>query len=193
MTILINKFKELSQIEIIGVITIISVVLTAIIYLLMRPIELELTSQTVYGVIDLEFAWNVEQINQILSSWGDELITMEVNAVLLDFGFLVVYSLSLAGVSLLLTKFGMFGTWSNWGYYFTLIPFVAASFDVVENVNLLLILSSPSSFPSFAPLIASICATIKFGLIIATVVFWIAGLGFSIIIKGKESLRQDKF
>ena len=56
-----------------------------------------------------------------------------------------------------------------------------AGFDAIENINLLLMLSSPSSFPSFAPLVASICATIKFGLIIATILFWVIGLVYSAI------------
>ena len=181
MTIILNKVKAISEVKIIGLITIISVVLTVIIYFLMRPIELELTTQTAYGIIDLEFAWNVEQIDQILASWGEELILREFHAVLLYFGFLVGYSLSLAGVTLLLTKSGVFGSWNDVGYYFTLIPFLAAIFDFVENVNLLLILNSPSSFPSFAPLAASICATIKFGLIISIVLFWIVGLIYSLM------------
>ncbi len=181
MISLIDKLKEYSETRILFLVTLLSLVFTVIFYFLMRPIEMELTSQTAYGVIDLEFAWNVERMEGILSSWEDELITKEVNAVLLDFGFLIFYSLALAGVTILLTKSGVFTSLTNIGYYFTLIPFLAALFDAIENVNLLFILTSPSNYPQFAPFVASICATIKFSLIIATVLFWFGGAIFSIV------------
>ena len=181
MTIILQRLRNYTETKLIAILTSIAILVTGIIFLLMRPIELELTTQTVYGIIDLEFAWSVGQTEKILATWGEELISKEINAVLLDFGFLVVYSLSLAGVTFLLTKFGVFGSWANLGYYFTLIPFLAAFLDFVENINLLIVLNFPSSFPSFAPLVASICATIKFGLIIATVLFWIIGLAYSLV------------
>ncbi len=181
MTLIMSKLKEFSESRLLPILTVISLVFTVLVYLLMRPIEVELTTQTAYGVIDLEFAWNVEQMETILSSWGDELIAKEINAVLLDFGFLVVYSLSLTGVTLLLTKLGAFTSLTNLGYYFAILPFIAAGFDFIENVNLLLVLSSPSSFPSFAPLLASICAALKFGLIIITIIFWFGGILYSLV------------
>ena len=181
MGVFLQELKDYSETKILALITIISIVLTIIFYLLMRPIESELTAQTLFGVIDLEFAWNAEQIDNIFTAWGDELISKEINAVILDFGFLMVYSLSLAGITLILTKSGVSKSWTTYGYYFALFPFFAAGFDAIENINLLLMLSSPSSFPSFAPLVASICATIKFGLIIATILFWVIGLVYSAI------------
>jgi hypothetical protein len=181
MAIIISKIKEFSESRLLTVLTTISLIFTFLIYLLMRPIELDLTTQTAYGVIDLEFAWNIEQMETILSSWGEELIAKEINAVLLDFGFLIVYSLSLFGVTLLLTKAGTFTNLTHLGYYFAILPFIAAGFDFIENVNLLLILTSPSSFPSFAPLFASICAALKFALIAITILFWFVGIIYSLL------------
>ncbi|MHA2108007.1 MAG: hypothetical protein ACXABU_05530 [Candidatus Hodarchaeales archaeon] len=181
MSVVIQKMKDYSETKIIAVVTTLAIIFTAIVFFLMRPIEQELTTQSVYGVIDLEFAWNVLQMEQILASWGDDLIAMEINAVLLDFGFLIVYSLSLAGITLLITQSGILRSWTNLGYYFTVIPFIAAAFDVIENINLLLILSSPSSFPTFAPFVASVCASFKFGLIIATALFWLLGVSSYVI------------
>lgn len=145
----------------------------------MRPVETELTSQSEYGVLELEFAWTIDQIETIFTAWGDELITKELGVTFLDFGFLIFYSLTLSGITLILTRRGTFGTLTNWGYFLTIIPIIAALFDGIENINLVLMLTSPSNFPSFAPFIASISAVIKFSLIILTILFWIIGFAFA--------------
>jgi hypothetical protein len=99
----------------------------------------------------------------------------------LDFGFLIFYSLALGGVTLLLTRKLFVGPMNLYGYAFTLAPFIAAILDVIENINLILMLTSPSSIPEFAPMLASISATFKFGLIILTIAFWGVGLIYSLI------------
>lgn len=148
---------------------------------LMRPVEIELKSKSVYGVLDLEFAWTVDQIETVFKAWGDELITKELGVTFLDFGFLIFYSLALSGITLLLTRRGTFGVLTNWGYLFTIIPVVAAFFDSIENINLVLMLISPSAIPFFAPFFASISAVIKFSLIIITILFWIIGFLYSFL------------
>ena len=95
---------------------------------------------------------------------------------LLDFAFLVFYSMFMAGVTLILTRKTFHGKFHEWGYKITLIPFLAALFDVIENLNLILMLTSPSSYPIFAPFVASISATVKFSLLGAVIVFWLLGI-----------------
>ena len=155
--------------------TVISLIFTGIIFLLMRPVEAELKSLTSYGVMELEFAWTATQIDNILSAWGNSLISKEIGVTLLDFGFLVFYSTTMAGVTIILTRKIFQETLNNWGYKIALVPFLAAIFDVIENVNLLLMLTSPSSFPTFSPFVASICAVIKFSLLGVTAIFWLIG------------------
>ncbi len=172
----IGKLIESPRNKVVGLSTCIAAVLSIIVYLLMGPVETELTSTTGFGVMELEFAWTIAQIEIIFAAWGESLIVKELGVTLLDMIFLVAYSVTLAGVTLLLTREVFLEPIKNWGYYFTLIPFLAAIFDFVENINLILMLNSPTAFPEFAPFLASVCATIKFGLLIATIVFWIVGL-----------------
>ena len=159
--------------------------MTAIIFLLMRPVEAELKSLTPYGVIELEFAWTVTQIDNILSAWGNSLISKEIGVILLDFGFLAFYSTTLAGITIILTRKAFQGTLNNWGYKIALVPFLAAVFDIIENANLLFMLTSPSSFPAFSPFVASICAMIKFSLLGLTAIFWLFGCIFTLLRRGK--------
>ena len=142
----------------------------------MQPVENELMSSTGFGVMELEFAWTVEQIETIFAAWGESLIAKELGVTIIDTIFLVAYSVALAGVTLLLTRKFFVEPLDTWGYYFTFVPFLAAFFDIVENINLILMLNSPSAFPEFSPFLASVCAMIKFGLLGLTIIFWIIGI-----------------
>jgi len=147
----------------------------------MRPVEAELKSLTSYGVMELEFAWTVTQIDEILTVWGNSMILKELGVTFLDFGFLIFYSAALAGVTIILTRRVFHEILNDWGYRIALVPFLAAGFDVIENINIIFILTSPSSYPSFTPLVVSVCATIKFGLLIVTIIFWVMGLVFTLL------------
>ncbi len=171
----INNLRDFPRDKTLYIATVISLVFTVIIFLLMRPVEAELKSLTPYGVMELEFAWTIAQIDKILTAWGNSLILKEIGVTFLDFGFLVFYSTALSGVTLILTRKVFHGTMNNWGYRIALVPFLAAIFDVIENINLIFMLTSPSSFPAFAPLVTSVSATIKFSLLVGTVIFWLVG------------------
>lgn len=174
-----SKIKELSdfpQDKKLKITTLVSLVFAIAIFLLMLPVETELKSLTPYGVMDLEFAWTVSQINKIFSTWGNSLIMKELGVTLLDFAFLVYYSIFMAGVTLILTRRVFSGVLHSWGYKVTLVPFLAAFFDVVENLNIIFMLISPYSYPVFAPLLVSICATVKFTLLGITIIFWLLGI-----------------
>jgi hypothetical protein len=177
----INKMRNFPRDKTLHIATMLSLIFTAIIFLLMRPVETELKSLTPYGVMELEFAWTMAQIDKILTAWGSSLILKELGVTFLDFGFLVFYSITLAGVTLILTRKFFHETLYNWGYRIALVPFLAAIFDVIENINLIFMLTSPSSFPTFAPLVASVCATIKFSLLFGTVIFWLVGCIYTLL------------
>jgi hypothetical protein len=55
----------------------------------------------------------------------------------------------------------------------TLMPIIAAICDVIENVNLLLMIADATFVASVSPLVAALCATIKFSIIIACILFFI--------------------
>ena len=176
MNLDIRKLHTSPRNKIVGLVTLLAAVLCIIVTLLMRPVENELMSNTGYGVLELEFAWTVEQIGVIFNAWDETLIAKELGVTIIDMIFLVAYSVALAGVTLLLTRKVFVEPLDTWGYYFTFVPFLAAFFDFIENINLILMLNSPNNFPEFSPFLASVCALIKFGLLGLTIIFWIIGI-----------------
>ena len=174
----IKKLEKSPPQNIIIILTGISAITSIIIWMLMRPTEEALKTTSPYGVMELEFAWAVEKINQIFDTWTDELIIQELNVTLMDYVFLAAYSIFLACITLLLSRKLLFGRIQLVGLYVTSIPFVAGLFDTLENINLILMLSSPTNFPPFSPLLASIFASLKFGLIIIVFIFWIVSVSW---------------
>ncbi|MHA1467332.1 MAG: hypothetical protein ACTSP6_04535, partial [Promethearchaeota archaeon] len=71
------------------------------------------------------------------------------------------------------------------GLYFTIMPFIAGIFDVIENTFLLLMLTNETFVWSLSPFIASLCATIKFSLLFLAIIFFIVALIVVIIKKFK--------
>ncbi|MHA1227482.1 MAG: hypothetical protein ACTSPV_12120 [Candidatus Hodarchaeales archaeon] len=149
--------------------TLISLILLIFTWLLMLIVTIK--NNTIFGVLDLEFAWSVQKMDLILQTWGDEIIQGELLGTIVDFGFLICYSTFLAGLTLIITRKFLQEQIQGLGYYLTLTPFVAALFDAIENANLLLVLSSPLSYPEYAPFLASFFASIKFLIIIVVIIF----------------------
>lgn len=170
----IRKLRETPTDNIVIFLTGMAAIATVMIFLLMRPTEEALKAVSSYGVMELEFAWTVEQINLIFGTWTDanpDLITQELNVTLMDYGFLVAYSTFFSGVTLIVTRKLLTDKMEISGFYMTLVPFIAAIFDAIENFNLILMLSSPSNYPPFSPFMTSIFAFLKFSLLILTIVF----------------------
>lgn len=169
----IRKLENTPPRNIVILVTGVSAISSIVIFLLMRPVEAALKAASRYGVMELEFAWTVEQIERIFGTWTEDLITQELAVTYLDYGFLIAYSTFLAGITLLIVRKMLSGQIQLIGLYMTIVPFIAALFDAIENVNLILMLSSPSNFPTFSPFLASLFATLKFGLLILVFVFWV--------------------
>ncbi|MFX1515812.1 MAG: hypothetical protein ACFFC6_05840 [Promethearchaeota archaeon] len=169
----IRKLETYPPQYIVILLTGVAAIASIVIFMLMRPVETALKAASPYGVMELEFAWTEEQINQIFESWTIDLITQELSVTYVDYGFLIAYSTFLAGITLLIVRKILSGQIQLMGLYITIVPFLAALFDAIENVNLILMLSSPTSFPTFSPFLASFFASLKFGLLILVVVFWI--------------------
>ncbi|MFX0066550.1 MAG: hypothetical protein ACFFC7_30705 [Candidatus Hermodarchaeota archaeon] len=167
----IRKLEVTPPQNIVILFTGIAAISTLIIYILMLPTEI-----SSYNVFDLEFAWTDTRVHTIFDAWGPDLITQELNRTILDYGFLIAYSTFFAGLTLILTRKLLFGKIQLVGFYLVIASYIAATFDAIENLNLFLMLSSPNDFPSFAPLLASICATIKFGILIIIIFFWILSI-----------------
>jgi hypothetical protein len=72
------------------------------------------------------------------------------------------------------------------GLYMSLTPIAAGIFDLIENINLLIMLNETSNFASFVPLITSLSATIKFGFLLVGAIFFLIALVLLIIKKIKK-------
>lgn len=144
--------------------------------IVMAPIEEYLTTNSPYGVLDLEFMLTSSQAAAILTAWGSIGIEKEIFVTYVDMGFLVSYSTFIAFLNLMIirscVKKSIFVQTQNFplivGFAF---PYIAALFDFIENINLLIVLQNPTSFSSFNPLLATIFATMKFGLLIISILF----------------------
>lgn len=181
----LEKLKDFPRNKILILITIVAFILALLIsQLIMAPIEAELKGATGYGVIEFEFAWTSEQVNTIFKAWGSEGKKKELYVTLVDFFFIPCYSLFMAGCILLVTR-KLDGKSQEIGFYFTIIPFIAGIFDIIENIILLLMLTNESFIWSLSPFIASLCATIKFSLLFIAIIFFIVALIIIIIKKFK--------
>jgi hypothetical protein len=169
---------------IVGVIiaSFVSLIISAV---LMQILESPVKLATSYGILDLEFAWNAATANIILTAWGTTYIPYEILGTYTDFVFIPSYATFMAGLTLLLTR-RFSGQTQTLGFMLVIAPFVAGLLDVVENLHLLIMLGSPTTITDSIPLIASICASIKFALIIITIVYFFIGL----IIQGIREARH---
>lgn len=181
----LEKLKDFPKNKVVILITLVAFILGILIsQYIMAPIEAELKSSTGYGVIEFEFAWTSEQINRIFTAWGSEGKKKEAFVTYIDFVFIPCYSLFMAGCILLVTR-NLEGRIQEIGLYMTIIPIIAGIFDVIENINLLLMLTNDAFIWSLSPFIASLCATIKFSLIFIAIIFFIVALIVVIIKKFK--------
>lgn len=164
---------------VVGVI-IVAFVFLIITALLMQIVEATVKQVTSYGILDLEFAWNAATATTILAAWGSTYIPHEIWGIYIDFAFIPSYATFMAGLTLLLAR-RFSGRTQVLGFMLVVAPFIAGLLDVVENLHLLLMLRSPTTITDPVPLIASICASVKFALIIVTIVYFFVGLLLQVI------------
>ena len=151
------------------IITILSLIGTLILTGALGTINNVLTSSSPYSIIDFEFAFTAEKAGEIVNTWGPTLQKAARESLVIDFAYLVTYALFMSSLALLVTR-SLKGT--PIGLTLTVIPWVAALLDAVENVCLLYTLGAQSGVIVF---LAGVCALIKFVLISIVVAFIIFG------------------
>jgi hypothetical protein len=67
----------------------------------------------------------------------------------------------------------------------TVTPIIAGICDVIENVNLLLMIADGTFITSASPFVAALCATIKFTIIFACILFFLVQI-ILMVIKRKK-------
>lgn len=137
------------------------------------------TPQAPAGIVSFEFSWTIENAQKILDSWGE---SGKVRAGFIqgfDFLFLTIYPQAFALGCLLASRRlerrdwpgAALGTWFAWGMW------MAGLLDVVENIALTFLLLN--AMTGLWTLLAGICASVKFSLLLVGLFFsiygWLAG------------------
>ncbi len=179
----LDKFKESPKDKLVILITIFGLAIVLLTYVLIFiPIEVAVPT---YGILDYEFAWTPERVETIFSVWGVDGITRQTSAIYWDFLYIVGYvSLALGLILLVLRRSE--GSIHKIGLYFTITPFLTGIFDVIENINLLIMLANPISLSPFNPILASLFALIKFSVLFAAIAYFVVALLMIIIHKFKK-------
>jgi len=143
----------------------------------MRKESAELwASGSKYSIVNFELAFTKAKALEIINSWGDAQKLAARRSVLFDFIFIVGYVLIFFSVTSLLSAWSK-GKLRKSGQRAAVLPFIAGALDVTENMFLLLILAAGDFMPEVFPVIAGICASLKFALLALTVLFWIFLVG----------------
>ncbi len=125
----------------------------------------------VYDIVDLEFAWTGGQASLIMQTWGTLVVGQELYVTYLDFGYLVGYG----AMAFWLLALGTLLVRSNQkfvhaGNFFMLISIVSPVSDIIENLNLIPMMAAFPAVPAdINALVASLFATIKFGVLFLSI------------------------
>ena len=180
---ILEKLKKTPSDLVLLIIAAIGIVILLVINMLVfEPLA---NSGSIYGILNFEFAWTQDRILFIFVDWGVDGIALQVNGVYWDFLYIIGYSVPMFALILLFTR-KLSGKIVDIGLYISLTPFVAGIFDLVENINLLIMLYNSPIFASFVPLVASISALIKFSLLLVGAIFFLVVLALTLIKRFKK-------
>ena len=180
---ILEKLKKTPSDLILLVIAAIGIIILLVINMVVfEPLIMEVCC---YGILDFEFAWTEDQIQIIFTAWGDTGRALHAIGVYWDFLYIIGYSVPLFALILLFTR-KLSGKIVDVGLYMSLTPFVAGIFDLIENINLLIMLNDTPNFDAFVPLIASITAFIKFSLLLVGAIFFLVVFVLTIIKRFKK-------
>jgi len=132
-----------------------------------------------YTFFHLEFAFTPDQVNLIFAQWGlSDAIFRNILINILDFPFIVSYVIILTCISIFAMR-QLKDKYLNVGLRLIYLPILAGILDCIQDIFLLIMLINGSAINFIFPLLVSILAIIKYGLMFGTVGFVI----FTIVIK----------
>ena len=180
---ILEKLKKIPSDLILLIIAAIGIIILLVINMLVfEPLA---NSGFIYGILDFEFGWTEDKISAIFTDWGVVGMALQADGVYWDFLYIIGYSVPLFALILLFTR-KLSGKIADIGLYMSLTPFVAGIFDLVENINLLIMLNNTSNFASFVPLTASVTALIKFSFLLVGAIFFLVVLVLTLIKRFKK-------
>lgn len=175
MTILLSKPSR----RVLIAITLISLIVTLVIWLQFRILEQVMTAEGGAGIVSYELAFTSQHAASILQDWGLEAQAAARRSLLLDFPFMLAYALAFGGITLLLAR-AQRGWLQTLGLWLVPACFVAALLDMIENLFLLSMLNTQTTADP-APFVAGTAASIKFALLLIVLIYWVvAGLARAI-------------
>jgi pimeloyl-ACP methyl ester carboxylesterase len=148
---------------------------SAALFVVLAAIDSRMWDEGGPGIVGFELAGSEEASRDILAEWGDEGRDAARLSLWLDFPFLISYgaffTLAVAAVRDAARRHG-WRRLSTSGVVF--LPGLAALFDALENVGLLLAVGENGG--AVAPLAAAVCAAVKFLLLFIVDVYLVVGL-----------------
>ena len=164
----LEKLLEIPKKKVLQIITLIGLVAFVAMTLLGGLVN----AAPVYGILDYEFAWTSGQVELIFNTWGAVVKQQIALGIYMDFLYIIAYVALIFGCLLIAARI-LDGKFQTIGLYITLTPVIAGILDVIENVNLLLMIADGTFIASASPLVAALCATIKFSIIFACILFFL--------------------
>ena len=126
------------------------------------------------GIVSFELAREMTTSQAILESWDSQAKSSAYRSLFFDFLFLVVYSSFIAVlIGRIRTKFSPNTLLHRVGQLLGILIFVAALFDILENIALLRIMGG--DFSQIWATVAYYAASIKFGLILLSLIYLLVG------------------
>lgn len=138
-------------------------VLTLSLFAVFRVLDAPLqTDYAPNGIVSFELAGSPQNAAHIVLTWSEHALLNAAFGLGIDYLFMLVYAFALAFGTLLAA--GRHGGWlRSLGAVAGYGAFAAALFDAVENYALFQVLLG--AFDSSYPMIAAVCAVVKFGLL----------------------------
>ena len=147
--------------------------LTILLFAIFRVLDTPLrTPAAPNGIVSFELAWSPGASLDMVNSWSEYARLLAAFGLGIDFLFMPIYALALS-LGILLAALRHPGTFAKLGAWMGWAALVAPLFDAVENYGLLHSLLSPLF--SLWPLVASVCATIKFVLLVLGLFYGLIG------------------
>ena len=132
-------------------------------------------------IVDFELAGSVPQAQAIIDAWSETDRIRAGFSLGFDYLYMPVYSTTIALACLMAAGVLKRKAWYTLGLLLAWGLWVAAICDAAENLALFTVLLGNNAAPW--PQVAQICATIKFGLILAGLVYVVAGVVLRLIKK----------
>jgi hypothetical protein len=150
---------------------------TAALLVVLTVLDFELRDTGGPGIVGYELAGSEERVSEILAEWGPDGRDTARTSLRLDFAYLLAYAVFLTLAVSAIRDSARRRGWRRFaaaGSVLVAFPVLAAGLDAIEDVALLLALDGNGGDAS--PLVAAVCAAVKFGLATTAVVFVVAGL-----------------